>query len=918
MLDFLQVATRSTKKDGKAVIEVYPKFKICKAKDLMVRGGDFYAVFNEETGMWSTDEDVLNALVDKEIYRVWKEVSEKNPDERVVAAYMWDSDSGAIDRWHKYVQKQSRDNFHALDDNLCFSNTEPKRENYVSHSLPYPLEEGNYEAWDTIIGTLYSPEERHKIEWMIGSVVNGASKYIQKFLVFYGDPGTGKSTILNIIDQLFEGYTAAFDSKALGSANAQFALEPFKDNPLVAIQHDGDLSKIEDNTRINSLVAHEKMTMNAKYTKLYATSFRSILLMATNKPVRITDSKSGILRRLIDVSPTGEKLSLREYNRLMRQIPFELGAIAYHCKEVYESDPEFYNSYIPLRMMSASNDFYNFMVESFGVFASQDGTTLKAAWEMYKTWAEEARIPYPCSLRIFKEEMRTYFREYTERFYNSSTGEQVRSVYHGFKVEKFGDDIKPADTGTESVAIASWIDFKYQNSLLDVMLADCPAQYANDEGTPKYKWEKVKKTLKDIDTNELHYVKVPENHIVIDFDIPDENGNKSYERNLEAASKWPKTYAELSKSGAGIHLHYIYSGDVSKLERLYDEHVEIKVFTGNSSLRRLLTKCNDIPVSTISSGLPLKALKGEKDMIDFGGVQSEKGLRTTIKKCLNKEIHGDTTSNVSWILECLNKAYNSGMHYDVSDMYNAVMAFAANSTNQADKCIKMVSRMHFRSEEPGEGVREPEDTPIVFFDCEVFPNLFLVCWKFQGKDRPVTRMINPTSAEIESLLKYRLIGFNNREYDNHLLYARLIGYDNEQIYKLSQSMVVEHKKFFREAYSLSYTDIFDFSSKKQSLKKFEIELGIHHQELGLPWDEPVPEELWPKVAEYCDNDVIATEAVFDARQGDFRARQILADLAGGTVNDTTNSLALKFIFGNNRKPQLVYTDLATGEQSYGR
>ena len=48
---------------------------------------------------------------------------------------------------------------------------------------------------------------------------------------------------------------------------------------------------------------------------------------------------------------------------------------------------------------------------------------------------------------------------------------------------------------------------------------------------------------------------------------------------------------------------------------------------------------------------------------------------------------------------------------------------------------------------------------------------------------------------------------------------------------------------FREAYNISYTDVFDFSMTKQSLKKFEIELGIHHQELGLPWDEPVPEDL---------------------------------------------------------------------------
>lgn len=36
---------------------------------------------------------------------------------------------------------------------------------------------------------------------------------------------------------------------------------------------------------------------------------------------------------------------------------------------------------------------------------------------------------------------------------------------------------------------------------------------------------------------------------------------------------------------------------------------------------------------------------------------------------------------------------------------------------------------------------------------------------------------------------------------------------------------------------------------------------------------------------------------------DFLARQILADLAGGTVNDTTNSLIAKFIFGNDQNPQ---------------
>ena len=210
--------------------------------------------------------------------------------------------------------------------------------------------------------------------------------------------------------------------------------------------------------------------------------------------------------------------------------------------------------------------------------------------------------------------------------------------------------------------------------------------------------------------------------------------------------------------------------------------------------------------------------------------------------------------------------------------------------------------MHFKSEDISENTDSNEK--MIFFDTEVFPNLFVVCYKIEGDNKPVVRMINPTRLDIENLLKFRLVGFNCRRYDNHLLYACLMGYDNEQLYKLSQKIVSGGSNcFFGEAYNISYTDVYDFSSKKQSLKKFEIELGIHHQELGLAWDKPVPENLWDKVAEYCDNDVIATEAVFHARKADFTARQILSDVAGMTVNDTTNSLTTRIIFGKDRHPQ---------------
>jgi len=211
-------------------------------------------------------------------------------------------------------------------------------------------------------------------------------------------------------------------------------------------------------------------------------------------------------------------------------------------------------------------------------------------------------------------------------------------------------------------------------------------------------------------------------------------------------------------------------------------------------------------------------------------------------------------------------------------------------------------------------VKDGEEPPFVFFDVEIFPNLSVLCYKFENE--PPVGLINPEAKDIQALLKYRLIGFNNRKYDNHILYAILHGYSNRQLYNLSQKMINDKTGFFGEAYNLSYTDIYDFASagNKMSLKKWEIKLGIHHQELGLPWDKPVSEDLWEKVVEYCKNDVEATEAAFncDALHADFIAREILADIAGMTPNDTTNQLTTRIIFGNEKKPQkdFVYTDLS--------
>ena len=342
---------------------------------------------------------------------------------------------------------------------------------------------------------------------------------------------------------------------------------------------------------------------------------------------------------------------------------------------------------------------------------------------------------------------------------------------------------------------------------------------------------------------------------------------------------------------------------------MYDNRIEVKVFTGNASLRRRLSLCNDLPIATLSHGLPLKEAK---KTVNFDSVQSEKGLRSLIERNLRKEIHPGTKPSIDFIYKILEDAYAGDLNYDVSDMRPAVIAFAAGSSHQAETCLKLACQMHFKSKEDGEqsstNAEDGAASPMVFYDVEVFPNLFLVNFKAAGEGKPVTRMINPKPAEVEQLMKFKLVGFNCRRYDNHILYARLIGYSNKQLYHLSQRIVAGGKRsdcFFGEAYNVSYTDVYDFASaaNKKSLKKFEIELGIHHQELGLPWDKPVPEELWEQVAKYCDNDVLATEAVFNHLSADWTARRILADVAGMTVNDTTNSLTTRIIFDRVRNPQ---------------
>ena len=908
-------------------VEVYPKFiNYTTDKRLLIHNHDILAFYDEDSGLWIKGDDAVISYIDDKMSEYVKTIL-KDESRPIHILWMWDCDSGSIDKWRKYCGKQARDNYDpnvkALDDKLIFSNQETTLEDYVTKKLPYPLVNCDIPAYNKLMSTWYGDgEERQKLEWSIGAVITGDAKHIQKFIVLYGDKGSGKSSFFKILQKLFQGFVTAFNASEMASKSASFPLESFSNNPLVAIQHDGNLSKIEDNTLLNSVTSHETVLMNVKFEKKYPTRIKAMLYMGTNSPVKITDAKSGILRRLIDVYPTGNTVPYADYVELMNQVDFELGGIAWHCKEVYEKlGEDYYHDYIPTEMMAQTNDFYDFVEYYYEEFKDKDQITAVDAYVLYDKYAEFANLGHgKKSYNAFKQELKNYFR----RFYadtHDSSGNHVRSLYSGFLADKFKNKQKEEAFFRRAMS-EDWLIFTEQHSLLDDEFSEFPAQYHDEkENRPYFKWANVKTKLKDLDTHKLHWVMPEERYIFIDFDKKNEKGEKDVDLNIEAVRKsgLPKTYAELSKSG-GVHLHYIYAGDPSELSCLLEPNVEIKTCKTSPALRRKLTKCNNIPITMITGGLPKKEGGKPKVVDDIFFKNNDTLRKRIIEEMLTKPV--STTNSVSLIKKWLDDAYErEGFKYDVRDLKDDISWFALNSHNQSDHCEDMVSKMHFASKDVEEELdrvykEQPvKDTKLVFFDIEVYPNLLLLVWKYKGVDNYVT-LINPSPEEVKRFIKtHRIIGFNNIKYDNVILTARTYGYSIEACYNLSRRIIGnDSTASVAGSKQASYTDIFDFAAapNKMSLKKYEIKLGLPHMEMNIPWDKPVPDDMLDKVIEYCKNDVYATEKVFEYLSPDYKARLMLANMAGMTPNDSTNSLTARFIFGDNRNPQVDfnYPDLS--------
>mgnify|MGYP004709275491 FL=1 len=891
------------------VMSVQPLFERVN-KDAVSKGGRLNAYWNGDR--WVSvelDDTQLMRDIDSQVYEYRNKNFAGHPDIPALSVSSIPPVSKEYERFYKNYRGNSNIVFNKR---IFFKSDKPGREDYSTSQLSYDPIDGPTPVFDKIMKKWYTDEDIEILLWFIGATLTNNIANVQKFIFIYGSGGSGKGSFLKIVEQIFQDYAQTISLKKMAS-NSQFANAEIKEIP-VLIDPETDLSRIDNKENFLALTAHEELWVEKKGKDAYPVTFTGLLITASNKPYDMGNAKSGLGRRLVAVYPTGEKFATDEYYNLMEQVSFETAYIAKRAINVYEEKGiEYINSLDEdYKMRVETDDMFNFIRENVRFGHLKDITTLNIAAEAYKAFLESNEWSTKSYRNRIKAELKDYYREYYEE--KRIDGNKLYNVYIGLKMDKIFPEDYRDNKAPEKKLPTFDSDFNLYAS------SDVIGQLAKEDGTPAKRWASVHTKAKDIDQTKLHFIQLPVNRIRIDFD------KDTLEENLEASKDYPPTYGEISKSGKGIHLHYIYDGDVSKLDTAKHNDIEVKVSSGNSSVRRKFTKSNGLQLAHISSGLPMKEEKKvQEGLSDY--ITTEQSMRKEIIRAIKKEHHGATKPEVDFIYKILSDAKDNGIKYDLRDLQQDVLLFAMGSTHQSEDALKVYSKMPFSTimdivdspnvsngedmifEEPSKVVPDEE---LYFFDVEVFKNLFMVSWKKYG-DPDIKTWFNPSQSQVEWLLNKPLIGFNNRRYDNHMMYAALIGKSPLEIWESSAKIIGGSKTaFYGPAYGIAYTDIFDFSNTKQSLKKWEVELGLPHDELEFDWNEPLEESDWERAAEYNRNDVYATEEVFKHLYADYEARIILSNITDMPLHTTTNALSAKFLFGDEQHPEkkFIYTELS--------
>lgn len=163
-----------------------------------------------------------------------------------------------------------------------------------------------------------------------------------------------------------------------------------------------------------------------------------------------------------------------------------------------------------------------------------------------------------------------------------------------------------------------------------------------------------------------------------------------------------------------------------------------------------------------------------------------------------------------------------------------------------------------------------------FYDFEVFKRDWIVV--FIGENNEEIVVWNDPAILKKALERFDcLVGFNNHNYDDLILSGIMSGYNNYEVWKLSNAIVnggnIENK-IKMMARKLPSLDTKQELAPSLSLKEIEANLGMNIVETPISFnlDRALTDDEFDEVVKYCRHDVETTKKIFMLRKDYFESK----------------------------------------------
>ena len=187
--------------------------------------------------------------------------------------------------------------------------------------------------WDTLVGTILNKHDKDIFEQEIGKLLKlGIYENRDKerpFIIIDGKPSSGKTTLIRLIEMIFEGYCGRMTDESL--------LGNFRGSPIVMCYDDAGFYKLINSRCFMDILEHRfiREKIGTKWCSEFVRQYYGLPIIVNNSEWSAVHYYNACSLYMIKYSriltTTRNLLDVEDYKLAMQEIACELPNIAYKC-----------------------------------------------------------------------------------------------------------------------------------------------------------------------------------------------------------------------------------------------------------------------------------------------------------------------------------------------------------------------------------------------------------------------------------------------------------------------------------------------------------------------------------------------------------------------------------------------------------